>query len=754
MATVSDIDTQGLVGKFLQRQLITSTTDDEADNLEEVQALLETAATTFLLTPQVAMPLILRGKNSLQQLVQGDIAILDFLIGAIADIRNPDAAIEDTSDLVEAQTALVELDRLGRVGDELQAFKRYKAAINRFLDNELAFFLKRNARKEFERSGIEAREDIFTALPQFEATHRVMADRLAYLQNSVTNFRAAGLTRLVSARTVATVRTSLREIKSLVDRDSISKTVTATELLAGVASLESISENSDIFDPTISTAESLPPRRVITIRPEQLGATALSTDGSWDASGPDRVFSLKVNPLAASPVSLAPELPDTGVVDTGGDATVYVTSSEDVAATTYLIPASGTMYLQVVGSGTPDQEISITAGTRTVAQVLTDLNAGLVDAVAIAFKGGNRFLIYGDDPAVTSVIVLGGSSGALGAINSDPSVHDVLGFDVNQTSLPRGEFNAESLKDSLDGRLPGVTMVVEGDKLRLTSESTDPTVSSLEFDTTVAGDVQGVFGFIDTVESEPSFMELLEDDAAISPTEEGVYVGSIVTAAEDAITGSVVRSLNNEPITAIDGTQILFAASPLPRGGSLDVVVTSPEVVAIQNLTESLAEFVGGFEEDFQDLQLALAPILSSPTQAQSNDALRALNRVRDKLTDSVSGGVLEALEAVVVRVDQSSFLNQADVITQSLEERGLDKAVELLSTGRFSEFFALTKSSASRASKLLLSMESFVSQDIPVSFDEELIDDDNEPVGSNSDDNALDDVEPRDPSENLIEDL
>lgn len=754
MATVDDIDTQGLVGKFLQRQIITPTTDDEADNLEEVQALLETVATTFLLTPQAAMPLILRGKNSLQQLVQSDIAILDFLISAIADIRNPDAAIEDTSDLVEAQTALVELDRLGRVGDELQAFQRYKAAINRFMDNELAFFLKRNARKEFERSGIEAREDIFTALPQFEATHRVMADRLADLQNSVTDFRSVGLNKLVSARTVAEVRTSLREIKSLVDRDSISKTVTATELLAGVASLESISENSDIFDLTISTAEGLPPRRVITIRPEQLGATALSTDGPWDASGSDRVFSLKVNPLAASPVSLSPELPDTGVEDTGGDATVYVTSSEAASAATYLIPASGTMYLRVVGSGTPDQEVSITSGTRTVAQILTDLNIGLVDAVAIAFKGGNRFLIYGDDPAITSVIILGGSPGDLGVINTDPSVHDVLGFEVNQASLPRGEFNALSLKDALEGRLPGVTMSVEGDKFRLTSDSTDPAVSSLEFDTTVADDVQGVFGFIDTAESEPSFMELIEDGVAISLAAEGVYIGSLVTAAEASIPGSALRSLNNEPITAVDDTQMSFVPGLLPRGGNLDVSVTSPEVVAIQELVQSLADFVGVFEEDFQDLQLALAPILSAPTQAQSNDALRVLNRVRDKLTDLVNGGVLEALEAIVVRIDQSSFLSQADVLTQSLEERGLDKAGELLSTGRFSEFFALTKSSASRASKLLLSMESFVSKDIPISYNEELIDDDNPPVGSNPNQNALDDVEPNDINERLIEDL
>lgn len=752
MATVNDIDTKALVTKYLQRQVVLPSEDDQSDKAEEIQSLLETSATSFLLNPQMVMPLIFRGKNALQQIVRSDIEILDFLIGAIADIRNPDSVIEDVSDLVEAQTALVELDRLGRVGDELQAFRRYKAAVSRFLDNELAIFLKRNARKEFERSGIEAREDIFAALPQFGATHKVMADRLAYLQAAVSDFNSVDLNKVVSTRTIQEVRTSLRELKSLVERNALSKTVTATELLAGVASMEAVSDNIGIYDPTIDTLSSVPNRRSIYLRPEQVAATSLSTEGPWDASGSDRVFSVVVNPLSVAPVALELELPDVGVEDTSGDATVYVTSSEAAASPTYEIPASGTLFVLVEGSATPEQEVAITSGTRTQAQVLSDLNIGLVDAVAIAFKGTNRFLIYGDDPAITSIVIRGGSSGSLGVINTDPSVHEVLGFEPNQSSLARGVFDSESLKDALEGRITGASLSVEGSSLRITSDSVDTSSSSLEFSTAVTGDVQGVFGFVDPSESEPSYMELVENNTALDPPTLEVFIGSVVTAAEEQITGSSLRILNSEPISSIEGTRIYFSATS-PRGALVPAYILSPDVLATQLLTQSLAAYVGSFDNDFQNLQLALSPILSSPTVAQVNDALRVLNRIRDVLTND-SGGVLEALEAVVVRQDRSPYSDRAETVISAFEERGLDRATELLSTGRFSDFFSLTKGTASRSSRLLSSMEDFITQDIPESFDEEIIDDFTESVGRNSDDLTLDTVEPKDPSERLVEDL
>src|SRR4051812_45793383 len=132
MATVDDIDTKASVRKFLERKVVLSKSSEGEDSADEIQAVLESAAITFLLNPQAALSLILLAKNTLQQITQKDLELVDFMSAAVNDVSNPDTEITDTSDLVEAQTALVEIDRVGTVVAEGRAFGRYKSAVERF----------------------------------------------------------------------------------------------------------------------------------------------------------------------------------------------------------------------------------------------------------------------------------------------------------------------------------------------------------------------------------------------------------------------------------------------------------------------------------------------------------------------------------------------------------------------------------------------------------------------------------------------
>ncbi len=285
MATVDDIDTKAYVEKFLSRDILTPQTDDALDTGEEVQALLESIATTFLLFPQAILPITLRAKNSLRQVAAVDLQAVDFLIKAVGEVTNPNPVITDTSDLIEAQTALLELDRLGRVSEDLQAYSRYEAALSRFLEVELAPSLKRRATKEFERSGLEAQQDVFTVLPDFLATHRVMADNLSYLASAVSDFQSVDLNKMVSSKTISKIRDSLRTVQYRIDNNGISLTVAAIELLAGSSSMKSISDNIEVYAPTIETGE-LPTNRTIYLRPEAAQATMESGDGPWVATIP------------------------------------------------------------------------------------------------------------------------------------------------------------------------------------------------------------------------------------------------------------------------------------------------------------------------------------------------------------------------------------------------------------------------------------------------------------------------------------
>lgn len=736
MATVDDIDTKAVVNRFLQRQVITPAADGEADKDEEVQAVLESVAISLQLQPQVALSFIMRAKNTLSKIAKADVDALDFLIKAIGDINNPVVVVSDVSDLVEAQTALVELDRLQLVSIGLQAFQRYQNAVNRFLDEQLASSLKRKASKEFERNSTEAREDVFNVLQQYGPTHRVMADRLEYLAAGVSDFRSVPLDRLVSQRTLARVRESLKAIKNRFDNNNISHTTAAVELLGGTAAMESVSTTSDTMDATILTG-TIPANRTIYMQSESgVQATALSSEGPWDVGSAPWDFKMTVDALAPLPTVIDLEIPAVG-----HEGKVYVVTGTLLAATEYDIPIDGTLYIQALGASTEEQEVKLTTtgSAVAIATIISELNAGLTDVTAELW-GADRIALYGDAGVVTQIVIHQASPGFFvttdpipdpyDPYNTDPSIHDVLGFSINQVSSPLGEFSAEALVDILSLRATKSSFVAEGEYLRITSNLEDSFYSSLQFD----GGIESFAGFSGLVESAPAYLELVEGSEILDPLAEGVFVGSLVTTTEELLPGSSRRSLNNKVVTSVDGTQISFEGV-LPRGSELGATIEAPIVCAVNDLNTALDPFLGSFDNDFDDLRQSMSSIISKPTLAQVNDALALLNDIRSR-----SQALRDALLAVSVRSDRTQHRSTADTIISSLESRGLDRAVELLNTARFSDFFALTKDNASRANRFLTAMSTAVNEDIPQSVLEVDIDDDDGPTGSNE--HLLDDRE------------
>ena len=739
MATVNDIDTKAVVNRFLQRQVVTPVNDDEADREEEITAVLESVALSFQLRPQIALSMLLLAKNSLRQVVQADIDLVDFLLTALEDIDNPVRSVSDLSDLLEAQTALVELDRLQRVAPGLQAFRRYDAAVQRFLGEQLAPSLKRRARKKFERNGLEARTDIFNILPQFDPTHRVMADRLAKLAGGVSDFRSVALDRIVSTRTLARVRASLKHIKTRFEEDAISQTTAAVELLGGSAALQAVSTTDDILQATIRTG-SLPSNRVITLRSEEaVSASALSSEGPWTLGATPWDFQMTLNAFSGIPTVINEELPAVG-----HEGKVYVTS-EEVAS--YDIPASGTLYVQALGAATEEQEVALTTTGPAIplATIISELNAGLTDVTAAQWGNTNRIALYGDVGVVTQIVVRGGASGASGTLNPDPSIHKELGFEINQTSLELGEFTAASLLDALEHRISGATFAVEGAALRITSNLDTPLTSSVRFD----GGIEADFGFNGISEALPGYLVLVEDGQDLDPAVEGVYIGSLITATEGILAGSARRSINNEPVSDIDGVKLYFAISELPRSSGMSVTAEAPIVQAIEELQRNLAPLVGSFDNDFADLRQKMSPIISNPTRAQISDARRLMQNIRSRLID-----VRDILDAVVVRDDRTQFKADADRILTALEGRGLDRAKDLLAAGEFSTFFSLSKANASRANRFMTSMSDVVNTDMPISIIEADIEDDVRVLGSNPDDNILPEADPPNVDEGLVPEL
>jgi hypothetical protein len=155
------------------------------------------------------------------------------------------------------------------------------------------------------------------------------------------------------------------------------------------------------------------------------------------------------------------------------------------------------------------------------------------------------------------------------------------------------------------------------------------------------------------------------------------------------------------PITRIESTQLFFDVSALPRCSEEAVSIDAPIVGTLRTLLGNLAPYVGSFDDDSRDFQRVLSPILSRPTLAQVNDATRAINEVRSRLQE-----LLALLQAAVVRTDRTSFGSVAAQIVASLQERGLDRSLDLLQSGQFSAFFGVTSETASATTRFMKAVE------------------------------------------------
>jgi hypothetical protein len=736
VATVNDINTKSAVRKFLERRSVVNREDATADSADEVTAVLESVALSFLLYPQAALSFVLQAKNVLQQIISTDRDILDYLLKAIDDVDSPDEAITDTSDLIEAQAALVEVDRIGRVSNDVLAYDRYTKAIDRFLDRRLARSLKRRHRGEFERTGTEARQDIFRVLSAFGPTHDLMISRLGQLLSGVDNFRSVSLTRIVSTRTVSRVRSSLGQVIRGIQKQQLSKTAAAVELLSGAAALSSVSNSRDIYDPTIDT-ESYPVGRVISIRSEQVPATARGTelDVELGSISTPWIFDFTVdgtNYPITLPVS-------------GASGRHYVKAASGSAI--FNIPVDkNVLYVQFDGITPPPNEAAMvravsvpTGGSVPISAVLTALNdgsTGLIDGTAVQLATTGRIVLYGS-ASVTGITVhtlgRGSFDGSGNYIPATGSVHQILGFSDEQTSGDPELFSPAELIDLLPPYVPLAEFEISDSGESVISTSSTELLSSLSF----SGSVAAAFGFSGDVVPDPSYLELIENGEAVDPATLGIFIGSIVVASD-------IQSLSSRnllaPIETIDGTHLVFADDiSLPRTDNGHVRVLSPLVYSVQSLFDSVRSFKNNFVQDSRNLQRVLSPLLSRPTLAQINDAKRILQEVRDKVDD-----LFDQLSSTVVRTDRSEFDFVTKQISASLEERGLDRALELLQSCQFAEFFSLTSEGASKGNRFLKATEQ-VGRNEFAQRPSEQDQDDTEPMGTTPDENLL-------PGEELLE--
>jgi hypothetical protein len=724
MATINDIDTVAEVRKFLERRTVVSRSQTGDDQADEIQAVLEAVAITFLLEPSAALWMVVFAKNQLQQVVTKDLETIDYILATFKDLPNPDTTVDDVSDLIEAQTALVELDRLGNFQEGTKAFNRYNQAVDRFLNERLAPSLKRKQNNSFNRTGKESRQDLFSALQLFSATHQTTIVQLNAVARSVPDFQSVDLNRIVSRTTVGRVRNSLKKVQRGFEKDNISKTAAAIELLSGAAALKSISNSRGVYDPLVETGSFPKSRNILATSEDTATPPLTSTTPPWQVVNPVAVcLSLdELDPLTSITVSV--EIP---APDRSGDTFIVAESIPDPVP----LPA-GPKKLYIATPGAPGgdvREVDFSAlGTSptylAVLNILTaalpDLDTQLTPQIEGREGPNRRLMIVGHPGTVPSMTILdhGPNDVDGGGIVTEavPSIHAELGFAPNQTCNPSGTIVAKDLQifvgESFDTLVDVAVNEFGSVEIRSKNKRPSGSIQALSTETAALLSTLGTspeFGFdLDFfLETFPQAIVLEENGQPVDPESLEIFPNSLVTLTDEVIP----RDSGSFPVDSLDGNRLVMSFTP--RVTKKPVKIVAPVVAAVQDLLSRITPLVGLFDSDLRNIQRVCTPLLSTrSTQSQLGDAKRLLNAIRARLTNNQSSGLLDILKSVTVREDQSPPSQSAKLILSTLDERGMDRASELLKSGKFSEFFSLRRENASKSGHFMNTMENTMRSD------------------------------------------
>ncbi len=708
MADISELNTNQIVGKFI------SSSSTQSNSSEQIQNLINSIATSFILHPQITLSFVLKCKNQLMANIDKEIILLNDLLKRLDYLNNKEVAIKTTSSLIEAQTVLLELDRLGTIDPKL--LQRYNTIIKDFANKHLTS-VKSGTSTEMRLNSDEAKEDIYVGLASFLVLHEIIRQQIASINGAIGNYNETELTKLVSRNVVSNVRTSLNDLKQQIDNKNISKISTLIELISGGASLNSIATPYGLLDPTIKTGV-IPPGTKITATTAPASATITTpTAGPWTSAAAQ--FSVKVDNEARTDISF----PATGV-----NQRPFVVSTK--AQGNYTIPANTMLYLRLTipAGRTPNPLNFVSQGGGWIVGIPMTAGVGLpYNITALDIETASNI---GDDifgvtkfwtvkqfahnsnfqlticglAGVTKIEVLGIIDRTW--IIPNPafpklSCHEELGFQLNQTSAPINTIDPLLLSRCISLNNQFLTSSVVNSKIVISSNSTGPE-SKLEFFAGIATAV----GFPESPDVNGDPVIVLPKPPFITLADKG---SPVRLETVDAHIGYQIE-LNGTTANITDVTNdTLIVDREVYPGVDSSIIVYSDLGKAVVSLLDKLTIYTSTFDTDSQALNLGLTPIISStPTNAQIAD-------VRKLMVDVL--GRLQALKNDLATVPITGTKSLPEVLAKqiisSLEARNLDKLIDLLNNCQFKQFFNSTPDQASSGTSLMRAMEEIGRNDI-----------------------------------------
>lgn len=697
---------QSLIGRSVAEAKIAGASSPDI----EARAVLESIALTLFLKPKGVLYLAHLARNGLKKAVTDEIATIAQVSKAIDDLANITLTSTDSSHLNKARNALIQMEGLDKINTSDVTYKRFSNSIDSFLNQALGKTVRRKGATELSRANVEAAADLPVDFASLVTAHEETISRLYALAVGVENFTSSPLGTILGLTTAFRARIDIEEVLTLVEngesgsqaRDIVVRLIGSRAALKTVGSLPSLDSN------LIDTVSEVPSGYVLRAQSDAAKATTLSLAAPF-------VFGVAA---AATIVVNGQSLTATNFPQTGLDLQnrAFIASSTGVVYP-LVVPAGARFFLRLTrltaSAGYDLQEdgtylkqvlVAITAGSRTLAQVLTDINTALgADGTAVEYirSGTGRILIVGDI-SITKLSVEGvlttPSSSTVGDLNYyTDSAHALFGLSLIQALA--GTTPLSIVLDALNLRFATITAQATATQRLLISSVLDVpgTLMTITADSSLGlngifaakSDLLKLYGTVNGVAVDPVNPIPLVDisDIITTPSSDTTISGLTIDRMRLAV-----------PVNTFDG----------------HVTVTSSLVSAFQTFDQAVQSFLLAwldtkFAENLDTINRAVAVLGGEATPAARNGAKAALQELNTFLT-SLSTALGTGLLPNECGTDEKALING---IIGTLVERRYDRALDFLLKLKLQEFFELTGETTSFGGSLLKSMADVAKSDI-----------------------------------------
>lgn len=743
---------QGQINTLLNKSVVQPKISGAPTSDIETASVIESLAIAMLLNPRAALYSHYLAKNGLVAAIDTEVAAIEDLKKDILDLGNVTYAVQDTTELLRASSAMLQLSVQGQLSADSNAFSRYSSAIDSFLNNQLSKNIKQPNSAELVRPGDEARQSLPTDLATTKTAHADFLNRLYALTVGVTNFVNTPFSAMVGGNAVYRTKKDLDALISefATDNSGAQSRDAALRLISGRSTVRMLGTKLNMVDPVVDTVSRFPKDQLLSGKSVETPVTALTTAGpfvmapggslSITVSGQTvttSVLNQAANAAAvlgttiAYPVSvpanyhLFVHLEASGAAGpwTAGAAgsTLEGTYSEATLGTGWYL--NNGIYTKTVkatlNSGDPSTTPpgSTSPLSMSLLDVLTSINSAMgAYGMAAEFLGtgvSNRTLVVASEPKIMAISITNTFTEmepqSLGYVSSPGatiywprvytnSFHAQLGFGIGQSGTA-GSTPTDFIVDGLNSLFSSIlTAVRQSDgTVLLTSFATSPGTTM-----SMTGTWLPSLGLASSYVASTTTTMLEGTSGVVSP------IGIVDI-------GDSLQSPTGKSSIAALGDSSFDLSTPIPTFSG-DITVTSALVLVWTEVDSQVREFLrswllGPYATDLEVLDRVIAVLIGSAASPRRNEAIALLNDLESQLLGLriVLTSTSASLPSAAAKTEKSVINNLISIFT----ERKFDRALDLLFRCQLQEIFQLDWQTSSYGGNLMRAAEAIAQNDI-----------------------------------------